>query len=111
MPKLHKMVVLTLLFALMTTSIHGQVNCDQGDSECGGAYAQGSQTAHWSVYIPITILVVAAIGFSVSDKNHKHSDYSDSQDGLGSIDNSKRNSYNRSGTYRSSSYSRSGYSH
>lgn len=112
MAKLHKLVMLTLLFALVTSSIQGQNCCDQ-DDECGCAYTQGSQTAHWSVYIPIAILVVAAIWFGVSDRNHDHSSYSDSQDALGSIDNSKRNSFRSSGSYRSSIYSRSqgGYSH
>ena len=105
------MLVLTLLFAFVTTSIHSQSTCNQDETECGSAYAEGSYTAHWSVYVPIAIIVVAAIGFTISDKSHHSSDYSDSQDGLGSIENSKRNSHNRSSSYSASSYSRSGYSH
>jgi len=107
MAKLHKMMVLTLLFAFITTSIQGQDCCEQSD-DCGCAYSQGSQTAHWSVYIPITILVGAAICFGVSDRGHSSSNYSDSQDALGSIANSKRRSTShRSGSYSSSSYSNS----
>lgn len=111
MAKLHKMVVLTLLFALFTTSIYGQDCCEQ-DDDCGSAYCQGSQIAHWSVYIPITILVVAAIWFGVSDRSHDSSSYySNSQDALGSIDNSKRNSGHRSCSCRSNSYSSGSYCH
>lgn len=112
MVKLHKFVTLTVLFALCTTSLQGQNDFDP-EADTGSAYTQGSQTAHWSVYIPIAILVGAAIWFGVSDKNHDTSSYSDSQDALGSIENSKRNSNHRSGSYRSFPYSRSqgGFSH
>lgn len=105
MTKLYKLVVLTLLFAFVTTSIHGQDCCDQVE-DCGSAYNEGSLTAHWSVYIPIAVLVVAAIWFGVADRNHDKSSYSNSQDGLGSIDNSKRHSGYRSGSYGFSQYSR-----
>lgn len=108
MQKIHKWVVFTLLFTLLTTSIQAQDSYDQENEAAGSAYVQSSQSAHWSVYVPITILVVAAIWFGVSDKNHDHSSYTDSQDGLGSIDNSKRHSSWRSG--RSSSSCRSSYS-
>lgn len=106
MLKFHKFVIFTLLFALFTTSLQGQNDFDL-DEDSGSAYTQGSQTAHWSVYIPIAILIGAAIWFGVSDKNHDTSSYSNSQDALGSIDNSKRNSYRRYGSYRSFPYSRS----
>lgn len=113
MVKLHQLVILTLLFALFTTSIQGQDDFDL-DDDPGSAYAESSQTAHWSVYIPITILVVAAIWFGVSDRNHNSSSYSsDSQDALGSIENSKRNPYHRSKSFGPRSYrnSRGSYCH
>lgn len=107
MVKLHKLVVLTLLFALFTTSLQGQNDIDP-EEDTGSAYTQGSQTAHWSVYVPIAIIVGAAIWFGLSDNNHETSSYSDSQDALGSIDNSKRHSDNRYyQSYRSFPYSRS----
>ena len=113
MQKIHKWVVFTLLFTLLTTSIQSQDNYDQEDEAAGSAYVQSSQSAHWSVYVPITIFVVAAIWFGVSDKDHDLSSYKDSQDGLGSIDNSKRHSSWRSGSSSScrNTYSRSCHCH
>lgn len=91
MTKLHRLFILTLLFAFVTTSIQGQNSCCDEVTECGSAYTEGAQTAHWSVYIPIAILVAAAIWFGVADRDHSTDSYG-SQDALGSIDNSKRNS-------------------
>ena len=65
MVKLHKFVILTLLFALCTTSLQGQNDFDP-EADTGSAYTQGSQTAHWSVYVPIAIIVGAAIWFGVA---------------------------------------------
>ena len=99
---LHKWVVLALLFSLSITSLQGQETCEMEEESCC-AYSQGCQTAHWSIYIPITILVVAAIWFGVSDRSHSSSSSGDSQDALGSIDNSKRNAYRRENPYYSQS--------
>lgn len=115
MQKIQKWVVFTLLFTLLMTTIQAQDSYDQEDEAAGSAYVQSSQSAHWSVYVPITILVVAAIWFGVSDKDHNdHSKYTDSQDGLGSIDSSKRHSSWRSRDRSSScrnTYSRSCHCH
>lgn len=121
MEKLRKWVALTLLFTLVTTSIQGQDQnpYNQGDDAYSSAYMQSSHAAHWSAYVPITILVVAAIYLGMADQSHDYSSHSsDSQDALGSIDSSKRHSsssssYSSSNYYSSKnySYSSNGYSH
>lgn len=92
MKKLRSFVVLTLVLTLTTSSINGQEPCCQEDESYSSAYMQSSHTAHWSVYIPIAILVGAAIWFGLADQKHESHDSNDSQDGLGSIANSKRRS-------------------
>jgi hypothetical protein len=99
MEKLHKLVTLTLLFTIVTTSIQAQDADDQSDENYSSAYVQSSHAAHWSVYIPIAILVVAAVYLGLADEKHSNdSSSSDSQDGLGSIDSSKRHSSSSSGS-------------
>jgi hypothetical protein len=92
MKKLHQFFTLTLLLTFATPSIHGQDPQYQEDATYSSAYMQSSHAAHWSVYIPIALLVGAAIWFGVADRNHECHDYNDSQDALGSIANSKRRS-------------------
>lgn len=96
MNKIYKITTLVLLFSFIINPIQGESLNDEEDERCGAAYVESSQTAHWSVYIPITILVVAAILFGVADRDHKSHNSSDPQDALGSIDNSKRHSSHRS---------------
>jgi hypothetical protein len=103
MKKLHRLVALTLLSTLFITSIQGQDETSQEETSqeqegYSSAYQQSSRTAHWSAYIPLTIIVVAAIYLGIADKKSSHSNYSNSQDGLGSIDSSKRHSSHRSGS-------------
>jgi hypothetical protein len=108
MMKIYKFFVFTLIFAFASTSIQGQEYCEETGMECEcPAYVEGSRTAHWSIYVPIAIIVAAAIWFGIADRNDCKSDYyyTDSQDALGSIDNSKRHS-NRSGSCSSYSFSR-----
>lgn len=104
MKKLHSLVALTLALTLAASSIYGQdPDCQEG-TDYSSAYVEGSNTAHWSVYIPIAILVGAAIWFGVADRHSEHHNSStDSQDGLGSIASSKRISSHDS--YRTHSYS------
>lgn len=114
METLRKLVTLMLLFALATTSIYGQDTNDVDDETVGSAYAEGSHAAHWSAYIPIGAIIIAAIFLGVADRDHKsassHSG-SNSQDGLGSIGSSSSgySGYNYS-SYSRGSY-RSGHSH
>lgn len=123
MKKLRPWIHLMLFFAMMTTSIHGQEICNQEEDQsylqenesCCEAYMESSHTAHWSVYVPLTILVAAAIYFGMADKkNHEHPS-SGSQDALGSIVNSKRigSMKSSSGSYKSYNPSRcrTGYQH
>ena len=110
MEKLHKLVTLTLLFTLVTTSVYGQNTSIQENEDYSSAYMQSNYTAHWSAYIPLTIIVVAAIYLGIADTSSSQSSSRNSQDGLGSIDSSKRHSSFRSG-YSSSSYSSSSSRH
>lgn len=74
---LRKLVTLTLLFALMATSLQGQdpdtgMN-DNSDENTASAYQESVHAAHWSIYIPIGIYVAAAIFLGIADT--KHSQY------------------------------------
>lgn len=108
-----KLMILLLCFAFASQSVHAQSAWTQGveEDECGDAYSQSSWTAHWSVYIPIALIVGAAIWFGVADSSSSTSFCSSSNDyrcrssgdGLGSLGSSSR-SY-RSRSYPSKSYS------
>ncbi len=122
MKKIQQLVALTLMLTCATASIYGQDSCyqDYSENDTCSAYAQSSNTAHWSVYIPITVLVGAAILFGLADQNHSEHDSSDSQDALGSIANSKRrssssysstSSHRKHSSYRSSRSSQGSFSH
>lgn len=89
MNKNHRWIAFTLVFALTTSSIYGQDSCYAEEVPCT-AYIQGTHTAHWSVYIPIAILVGVAIWFGLADRKESRHDSYDSQDGLGSIASPKR---------------------
>lgn len=91
MKRLRQWIILTLFFTCTATSIQAHEMDQEEYPSCGEAYIQSSHTAHWSVYVPITILIAAAIYFGIADqKNRGHHHSSDSQDALGSIVNSKR---------------------
>jgi|GEM_PF-3072480 len=113
MKKLHQLAALVLIVTFAAPSVHGQDLPPQEEEGCSSAYLQSRHAAHGSVYIPITILVGAAIWFGLADRNHKHDHSIDSQDALGSIDNSKRHSrdHSTSSYRRSSGYSRGSYCH
>lgn len=78
MHTLRKLMLLTLLFALATTSIQAQEESyspnlyETPDENYGNAYQQSSRAAHWSAYVPLTVLIVAAIFFGLADRNHHH---------------------------------------
>lgn len=115
MKKIQKWIALTLLLSLSITSIHGQDEF-QYEEDFSPAYMESTQTTHWSAYIPIGVLVAAAIYFGVADQNDTYSSSSNSQDALGSIRDSKRvgSKHSRSSHSNSSlrgSSVRSGYSH
>lgn len=105
MKRFHQLVALTLVLAITTSSIYGQDLYNQEDESHSSAYMQSQNTAHWSVYVPIAILIGAAIWFGLADRKHEKHDSNDSQDGLGSMANSKRR-YNDSDSHRSHSHSR-----
>lgn len=94
MKKFRPLVTLALALTLATSSIHGQDCNDQVDPNCSCAYAESSHTAHWSAYVPIAVIVAAAIWFGMADQKKEKHNSSDSQDGLGSMASSKR--HNRS---------------
>jgi len=105
MKKFCPLITFTLVLTCAISSIHAQDSCQQEDGNFSSAYVESSHAAHWSVYIPIAILVGAAIWFGFADKDKdKGEDSNNSQDALGSIANSKRISSSDSykpGSYRS----------
>ena len=118
MKKFRSLITLTLVLAFSTSSIYGQTSDAQECEECGSAYMQSSRSAHWSAYIPIAVLVGAAIWFGLADRNSDDEDSSGSQDALGSIDNSRRHGSCVSGSdswskgyYRAKALSKGSYSH
>lgn len=68
MQLLRKFTILVLCLSFVTQSVYGQTQ-DCEECECGDAYSQSSSTAHWSVYIPIALLVGGAIWFGVADSS------------------------------------------
>lgn len=110
MQLLRKFLFLVLFFMSAIHPAYGD-QCGQDCDTCGDAYAQSSCSAHWSAYVPIALVVAAAIWFGVADgkSDDSSSSGSSSHDGLGSL-GSRRSSSSRSGSYKSSSsYSSSGY--
>lgn len=102
MKKIQQIIAMTLILTCATHALNAQV-CES--EPCCSAYAESSRSAHWSVYVPIVVLVGAAILFGVADRSKGSDCSSGSQDALGSIDNSKRHSsgsYSNSYSYRSS---------
>lgn len=61
-------IMWTLIFGLGITSLQGQE-----ERCCGSAYTESYNAACWSPYLPIAILVVAAIYLGTSDKGERHS--------------------------------------
>lgn len=114
MKKIRLFISSLVIVASATTSLYGQEANNMKNENYSAAYMEGNRTAHWSVYIPIAVLAGAAIYFTVADQG-SGSEYSGSQDGLGSIDNAKRQTSKYSSSGRSYSYgydsSRGGYSH
>lgn len=99
------LLLLTLFFSCATSSVYSEPPCCYNECEpCGEAYSQGSCTAHWSAYVPIVLIVGAAIWFGVADGNSSSSSNSNSKDGLGSLASSKRRSSSHSYSSYSSSY-------
>jgi hypothetical protein len=91
MKRLHQLITATLVLTLTTVSVYGQdVYQEDAYNSDSSAYIESSNTAHWSIYIPIAVLVGAAIWFGVADQHDPKHYLSDSQDALGSIANSKR---------------------
>jgi hypothetical protein len=107
MEKLRKSIALTLLFTLAMTSLQGQSTYNEVDNAYSPAYMESNYTAHWSAYVPIGVMIAAAIWFGIADR--KHDDTSSSS---GSHSSSSRSGYSHSSrsTYYNSSTT-STYSH
>lgn len=92
-----KLTVFTTLCALIAGSLHSQeVDSGRGyypdASEStfnDSAYADSVYSAHWSAYVPITVLIAAALFFGAADKN-RSSNSSSSKDALGSLGKSSK---------------------
>ncbi len=94
MEKLRKWVALTLLFTLVATSIQGQPTyIQQDDNTYSSAYEDSSRTAHWSAYVPIGIMVAAAIWFGVADTSNSDDSSSYGYYGYGSRSSTSSGSY------------------
>jgi len=76
---------------VLTSSINSvyaqQECCCQEYDTTGEAYAQSSFNSHWSAFIPVALIVGAAIWFGVADCCSSGSSNSNSKDGLGSLAN------------------------
>lgn len=98
MKQFRKLVVLTLFCILIMSSVQGQNDAfdqdEQQDINWGSAYQQSSRTAHWSAYVPITTLVVAAIFLGIADNKHSTPyNSSDPYNGIGSLKDSRSGCY------------------
>ncbi len=95
------LIAFAIALSIATMPVCGQYQPHLDDEEsCSSAYTESSRSAHWSVYVPIVALVGAAIWFVAADGKQVKHDSNDSQDGLGSIADSKRIS--SSSSYRDS---------
>lgn len=81
---------LLLSMILASASVFGQTDQPIEENTSCNAYVEGTQTAHWSVYIPIVVTIGAAILFGIADQGSHKCSSGDSQDALGSIRDSKR---------------------
>ena len=77
MQKFRKLILAILSMTLLMSSVHGQENIYQEalpeamiTCESTPAYCEGIQAAHWSVYVPIGALIVAAVWLGFADKQH-----------------------------------------
>ncbi len=72
---------------------HAQDPCYYQECDSTGeAYAQSSYNCHWSAFVPLALIVGAAIWFGVADGNSSNDSSSDSKNGLGSLARSRRSS-------------------
>jgi hypothetical protein len=111
MIKIRQWTAAVLLMSLFFSSIQvssiqaqGYDDMDQewtDEEACCPAYVQGTQSAHWSIYIPISLFVVAAVWLGLADSNHKNSCCSSYKYGCcDSSDGSCRDCCSESGCYR-----------
>ncbi len=132
MLNVQKLVTVSLFFSLLTASIRGQeqaydYNYENGqENNYSAAYQESVYSAHWSIYVPLAIFVVAAAYLGYSDTkradsySHNRSDalgpaesnyngsgngYSEYGYGSGSSESAHSNRFNRRGPSGSSSSS------
>ncbi|MBA3720973.1 MAG: hypothetical protein H0W88_01060 [Parachlamydiaceae bacterium] len=108
----HKLALLTMLMAILTTPLRGQEPIEGSvadgtpvqeayvDDQSSPAYYGGARAAHWSAYVPIGVLIGAAIFLGFADKSHSGS----------SSSSSCHNSHSGSCSSNSSSFSSSSFS-
>lgn len=85
---MRKLLIFLVLLAYTTAPLHAQeVTVDDAivqDSELAdseddaSAYYGSARAAHWSAYVPIGVLIVAAIFMGFADKDHSHPNKNDS---------------------------------
>lgn len=72
MKKHRQLITSTLILMLALSSVYGQEIYPQQEETYSPAYLQSSHTAHWSVYVPIALLVGSAIWFGFADQHCGH---------------------------------------
>jgi len=113
---IQQFIPIFLIFALTTTPLASQPEaaaCCQEEACCEEepiAYQEGCYAAHWSAYIPITVLVVAALFFGVCDQKSTSSSCHSDEHGWRSEYRS-RSSYGSGYSHRHDPSSRSSYGH
>jgi hypothetical protein len=118
MQLLRKFLFLTLFTLSAIRPAYGEQYYQDSDNS-GEAYSQSSCSAHWSAYVPIAVMIAAAIWFGVADGKSDDSSSSNNSghDGLGSLGSRSGSSHrsssssSSSSTYSSSSSSSGYHSH
>jgi hypothetical protein len=91
-----KWITWLLLLVCITNNIQCQENTYfVGEDATGSAFEQSSYTAHWSAYIPITLLIAAGIYFGIADQNDSSCSSSSGygrKNGLGCLRDGKNSS-------------------
>lgn len=75
-----KLIILCMIVTYATSPIYSQetiengvcIECPETDTEEASAYYGATRAAHWSAYVPISALIVAAICLGFADRNHKN---------------------------------------
>jgi hypothetical protein len=84
-----KFMLLTLFFAILTSSIQAQTPAQTPVQEesYDEAYMESYHSAHWSIYIPIAAYAAAAIFLGFADTKHSEHNAHSRSGALGPMEN------------------------